>query len=146
MKECTWSTTICRQVVHVKVTSTLMSGPKVSHQNIVQSITLSLRPCLLPIVWTCLLAISSPDKWCTQLAIHVIPSFIALWSSSDAHMPTVSLLMVVSGQQGYSEFSVATQLLYTASIIFFSNFCYSSSSVKSDQMGFRCTLMSLGHP
>ncbi|KAK3545319.1 hypothetical protein QTP70_003737, partial [Hemibagrus guttatus] len=39
-----------RQVVHVKVKSTRMAGPKVSQQNIAQSMTLPLPACLLPTV------------------------------------------------------------------------------------------------
>ncbi|KAK3505989.1 hypothetical protein QTP70_003387 [Hemibagrus guttatus] len=39
-----------RQVVHVKVMSTQMAGPKISQQNIAQSMTLPLPARLLPIV------------------------------------------------------------------------------------------------
>lgn len=40
MKGCTWSSTMTWLVVRVKVTFTWMAGPKVSHQNIAQRITL----------------------------------------------------------------------------------------------------------
>ncbi len=45
MKWCTWSATMFRSVVRVKVTFSWMPGPKVSQQNIAQSIRLPLPTC-----------------------------------------------------------------------------------------------------
>ncbi|XP_058237745.1 uncharacterized protein LOC131347599 [Hemibagrus wyckioides] len=50
MKGCTWSATMLRSVVRVKVTSIWMAGPKVSQQYTAQSMTLPPPACLLPTV------------------------------------------------------------------------------------------------
>lgn len=74
MKECTWSLTIFRQLVRVKVIPTWMAGPKISLQTIAQSTILLLPASLLPTV--------HPG------AIFFPPSSIAQWSSSDACLST----------------------------------------------------------
>ena len=62
MKGCTWSAIMLRYVICVKVTSTWMVGPKISHHSIAQSITLPPLDCLLSIV--------HPDAMCSPGKRH----------------------------------------------------------------------------
>ena len=58
---CTWSATTPKKLVCVRLTSTWMAGPKVSQQNIAQSITRPPPACFLPIVHPGTMC--SPGKW-----------------------------------------------------------------------------------
>ena len=69
----TWSATILRKAVDVKVTSTWMAGPKAFQKNISQSITLPLPSYLFPIVHPGAMCSSGkqrtltrPSMWCKR--------------------------------------------------------------------------------
>lgn len=140
------------QMLHAKVTSTLMAGPKVSYQDIAQSAT----HCLLqftfyPIVHTG--ARCFPGKRWTKprhphdVKEHVIDqtrplSSIASWSTSDAHMAIVGAF---SGEQGsaWAPWLSAPYTTYCNALSIrtsmkpYGSLTYSSLSVASDHTGWR---------
>lgn len=80
----------------MEVTSTWVTGPKVSQLNVAESVTLMHHLDLLSIVEPG--AISSPGKLSIYLSIVMttLPSSTAPWSIPDDHMPSLNSICSIT--------------------------------------------------
>lgn len=81
LKGCTWSATIFRQAVYVKVTSALMPGPKVSQQNIAQVFFHKMHLAAISKQHTCTLPSTWSKRVRVQMLLSIHCSIIQFWCS-----------------------------------------------------------------